>query len=355
MNKSYSHLHPSDELLELRVVDNSYKVKNLKNIESTDICPVCKKKLEYGEADGDFCCKKCGAVLDKSVFTGMKEEDDDFKLNAGVSGWDSQYSKTNVGAYGDRTVIGKGKKDFKAYDGKEGKKLYGEQKKQLAKLRDTTKFVQGEKHVRSWEELNQQFKDLLVEIIPGSINPRTEEPKPIAETAILLFQKCLRKGLQKGQRSHLVMTNCIRLAQKLHGKEIDFHSVDDDLGWRMKNFQMYRKIKSELGIEFYDYENELVYKNVHEITTKICNVKEFIDNRKIFNEALDIIETASEDGITGGKVPQNLAAAAVFLSCIRNGHQISRYEMAENVKASSTTIQNIAKELNDKLRLDISL
>ena len=98
-----------------------------------------------------------------------------------------------------------------------------------------------------------------------------------------------------------------------------------------------------------------VFKNIQKITTKICNVKEFTDNRKIFLEARNIIETASKKGITGGKVPQNLAAAAVFLSCIRNGHQISRYEMAGNVKTSSTTIQNIAKELNDKLRLDISL
>jgi transcription initiation factor TFIIIB Brf1 subunit/transcription initiation factor TFIIB len=151
------------------------------------------------------------------------------------------------------------------------------------------------------------------------------------------------------------MASCIRLARKKHGLEIDFDSIDNDLGWRVKNFQMYCKIKSELNLTFNDYENELVYKNVHEITTKICNANEFKKMRKIFNDALNIIETASKKGITGGKVPENVAAAAVFLSCIRNGYQISRYDMAKNVKPSSTTIQNIAKELNDKLRLNVSL
>ena len=110
---------------------------------------------------------------------------------------------------------------------------------------------------------------------------------------------------------------------------------------------MYCKIKSELNLTFNDYENELVYKNVHEITTKICNANGFKKMRKIFNDALNIIETASKKGITGGKVPENVAAAAVFLACLKNGYEISHYDMAKNVKPSSTTIKQIAKELEE--------
>jgi len=179
--------------------------------------------------------------------------------------------------------------------------------------------------------------------------------KNIADTAILLFKKCLRKGLQKGQHNLLVMATCIRLARKLHGLEIDFDSIDNDLGYRMKNFQMYYKIKLELDIQFNDYDNEQLYNNLHEITTEICNVNGFEEQNKIFKDALKIIESASIKGITGGKVPENVAAAAVFLSCIRNGYQISRYDMAKNVKPSGTTIQNIARELNDELRLNVPL
>ena len=151
------------------------------------------------------------------------------------------------------------------------------------------------------------------------------------------------------------MASCIRLARKTHGLEIDFDSIDNDLGWRVKNFQMYCKIKSELNLTLNDYKNELVYKKVDEITTKICNANEFKKMRKIFNDALNIIETASKKGITGGKVPENVAASAVFLACIKNGYEISHYDMAKNVKPSSTTIKTIARELNDELRLDISL
>ena len=359
MNESYSYSRPTDQLLGFDDVDKNYKVSHSMNTKSTDTCPNCKKKLVTIERDGYVCCKKCGMVLDKTIFGGEKEwtEDDGFRLNEEMEGWSSQYSDTPIDAHHARTTIGNDEDPSRVYDGsKKGKKIHRESKhgKALAKLREESKKTHGKKHLRSWDEWNQRFTDLLNKTLPGRMtdaNALAQKivDKNIADTAILLFRKCLRKELQKGQHNLLVMASCIRLARKLHGLEIDFDSIDNDLGWRVKNFQMYYKIKSELDIKFNDYENELVYKNVHEITTKICNVNEFEEENKIFNDALNIIKTASKKGITGGKVPENVAAAAVFLACIKNGYEISHYDMAKNVKPSSATIKQIAKELTDGL------
>ena len=352
MNESYSYSRPTDQLLGFDDVDKNYKVSHSMNTKSTDTCPNCKKKLVTIERDGYVCCKKCGMVLDKTIFGGEKEwtEDDGFRLNEEMESWSSQHSKKEIGSYGNSTVIGASDDPGKVYDGtKKGKKIYGKQRADLERLLKEAKRIHGKKHVRSWEELNESFKDLLEKTHPGSIDYKGLPITSLAETAILLFLKCLREELQKGRHSLLVMASCIRLARKLHGLEIDFDSIDNDLGWRVKNFQMYYKIKSELDIKFNDYENELVYKNVHEITTKICNVNEFEEENKIFNDALNIIKTASKKGITGGKVPENVAAAAVFLACIKNGYEISHYDMAKNVKPSSATIKQIAKELTDGL------
>ena len=350
MNESYSYSRPTDQLLGFDDVDKNYKVSHSMNTKSTDTCPNCKKKLVTRERDGYVCCTKCGVVLDNTIFGGEEEwtEDDGFRLNEEMESWSSQHSKKEIGSYGNSTVIGASDDPGKVYDGpKKAKKIYGKERADLERLLKEAKRIHGKKHVRSWEELNESFKDLLEKTHPGSINSKGLTITPLAETAILLFLKCLKEELQKGRHSILVMASCIRLARKTHGLEIDFDSIDNDLGWRVKNFQMYCKIKSELNLTFNDYENELVYKNVHEITTKICNANEFKKMRKIFNDALNIIETASKKGITGGKVPENVAAAAVFLACIKNGYEISHYDMAKNVKPSSTTIKQIAKELEE--------
>ena len=357
MNESSSYSRPTDQLLGFDDINKNYRVDHSMNTESTDTCPNCKKKLVTIEVDADVCCKKCGIVLDKTIFDDEKEWiEDEHRLNEEMGGWSSQYSKKEIGSYGNSTVIGASDDPGKVYDGTgKVKKIHGKQRVDLERLLKEAKRTHGKKHVRSWEELNESFKDLLEKTHPGSIDYKGLPTTALAETAILLFLKCLREKLQKGRHGLLVMASCIRLARKTHGLEIDFDSIDNDLGWRVKNFQMYCKIKSELNLTFNDYENEPVYKNVHEITTKICNANGFKKMRKIFNDALNIIETASKKGITGGKVPVNVAAAAVFLACIKNGYEISYYDMAKNVKPSSTTIKTIARELNDKLILDISL
>ena len=55
------------------------------------------------------------------------------------------------------------------------------------------------------------------------------------------------------------------------------------------------------------------------------------------------------------KNPKKLAAAAVYLSCRKHECEIDIYKMVKIVETSSATIKAIARELNDKLRLGISL
>ena len=356
MRGAYSNLGSTDQFLEFNVPSSSYKADYLMNKESTEVCKNCKKKLVMEERDGDICCKACGTVLDKTTFDGNKEwtGDDTFRLTDAMESSGSsfnasdQYADIEIGTWGDRTIIGDPKNPNKVYH-KDGKlrKIFGDKKKELDRLRKEAKIIHGKKHVRSWEEWNKRFKALLNKTHPDSIDHNGLPTTTIAETSILLFEKCLRKGLEKGQHILLVMASCIRLARKLHGLPIDFDSIDNDLGYRMKNFHMYYKIKSELDLKFNDYENELLYKILHKITTEICNTYGFEKKDKIFNSALKIIEAASAKGVTGGKVPENIVAAAVYLSCKQHECEISIYEMEKVVKPSSTTIKKIAKELTE--------
>ncbi len=65
--------------------------------------------------------------------------------------------------------------------------------------------------------------------------------------------------------------------------------------------------------------------------------------------ALDILFKAKEKGITDGKNPISLAAAAIFLSCILNEEKTTQKNIANASGISSVTIRNVAKIIRKSL------
>ena len=92
-------------------------------------------------------------------------------------------------------------------------------------------------------------------------------------------------------------------------------------------------------------------KYVQEITNAVCTAMKIDNHEEISSTASKILKNAE----VFGKNPKNLAAAAVYLSCREHEYEIDIYKMAKIEEISSATIKTIARELNDKLRLGISL
>lgn len=75
-------------------------------------------------------------------------------------------------------------------------------------------------------------------------------------------------------------------------------------------------------------------------------------SKKVLVEAEKIVRLAQKKGITSGKGPEGVAAAAVYYSCELLGVEKSQREIAFACEVTTVTVRNRFKDLERNLRLD---
>ena len=66
---------------------------------------------------------------------------------------------------------------------------------------------------------------------------------------------------------------------------------------------------------------------------------------KTKRHAIKILKQAQEIEFSAGKDPMGLAAAALYLSCVKNGEEKTQVEIAQVANVTGVTVRNIAKGL----------
>jgi transcription initiation factor TFIIB len=72
---------------------------------------------------------------------------------------------------------------------------------------------------------------------------------------------------------------------------------------------------------------------------------------RVEQKAIEILEAARKKLIVSGKAPSGLAAAALYIASIIEGHPTTQREISEVAKITEVTIRNRYKELADELNL----
>jgi transcription initiation factor TFIIB len=72
-------------------------------------------------------------------------------------------------------------------------------------------------------------------------------------------------------------------------------------------------------------------------------------------DAIEIIEKARQRGLTAGKDPAGLAAAALYIAAVKNGEKRTQKEIAQVAGVTEVTVRNRYKELINELKLDVPL
>ena len=67
--------------------------------------------------------------------------------------------------------------------------------------------------------------------------------------------------------------------------------------------------------------------------------------------AVKVLKKAQENEVSAGKDPMGLAAAALYLSCVRNGEDKTQRDIAEAANVTEVTIRNRYKGLKETLDL----
>ncbi|MFX1485724.1 MAG: transcription initiation factor IIB [Promethearchaeota archaeon] len=76
---------------------------------------------------------------------------------------------------------------------------------------------------------------------------------------------------------------------------------------------------------------------------------------EVQSKAIEILKLASENGLTSGRGPTGVAAAALYIASVISNERRTQRDVAEVTKVTEVTVRNRYKELVEKLNLDVPL
>ena len=163
-------------------------------------------------------------------------------------------------------------------------------------------------------------------------------PEHVVEKSAYLFRKAEQRELLRGRSSLSVMCAIVYMACRITDTPRTLSDVADAAGIKTKVIQrLYRLLFANLdGVHSISYSPS---EFVSRISSK-ANLSE-----KTMRNARKILEFGHESGITSGKHPMSMAAAAVYLALQDNHEKVSQATIAQISGISAVTIRNRVKEI----------
>jgi transcription initiation factor TFIIB len=163
-------------------------------------------------------------------------------------------------------------------------------------------------------------------------------PEYVVEKSAYLFRKVEQEKLLYGRTNKSVLCAVVYIACRLTDTPRTLANIADAAGIKKKALQrVYRTLYVNLD-------------DVHSLSYSPCEFIECISSKanvseKTKRDARKILEFGQKRGITSGKHPMSMAAAAVYLAVQDNHENVSQTRIAQISGISAVTIRNRVKEL----------
>ncbi|WP_456471506.1 transcription initiation factor IIB [Methanocaldococcus sp.] len=314
-----------------------YKEKNNEKSEEKKeeiTCPICgSKEVLNDPMRAEIVCSKCGCVIKEQIFDAGPE-------------WrafdhEQKVKRCRVGAPMTYTIHDKGLSTVIDWKNKDsyGKDISANKKAQLYRLRKWQRRIR----VSDASERNLAFALSELDRIASKLGL----PKHVKENAALLYREAVNKGLIRGRSIEGVVAATIYAAcrrcrvPRTLDEIAEVSRVD-----RKEIGRTYRFLARELGIKLTPT-NPIDY--VPRFATELGLPGE------VESKAIQILKKAAEKGLTSGRGPTGVAAAAVYIASVLLGHRRTQREVAEVAGVTEVTIRNRYKELTEHLDIDVTL
>jgi len=282
---------------------------------------------------GELICERCGLVISTSLLNYGPEwrAFDNVQLE----------KRTRVGApitwamhdVGLSTVIG-----WSGRDGR-GQRLSDHQKAQLYRLR---KWHRRSK-VSSSSDRNLVYA--LSELTKAAF--KLSLPRNVIETAALIYRQVVKKRLVKGRSIQGLTAASLYIACRQCNITRSIEEVATATQLSKKEVgRIYRYLMRRLNAKVPRSDpRDYVSKYVSQLS--LCGDTESI--------ALGILDYATELGLTNGRGPAGMAAAATYIASVLMGEKRTQHEYAETGNITEVTIRNRYKELTQKLHIKVDM
>ena len=268
------------------------KAKNLKAK-----CPRCAKgKLLTDNESGETFCSKCGFVLTEKVveagpeWRSFTQDEHGDRARAGAP------TSLTMHDMGLATIISPANKDAS------GRPLTSSMRSTIERLR--TWDSRSQVH----EPVDRNFRQAFSEL--NRLKDKLAISDQVIEKAAYIYRKALDKGLVRGRSISALMASALYAACRAAETPRNLKDVEQAANIKRKDIaRCYRLLVKELDLKMPVTDS---VQCVARIASKI-GIEE-----KTKRYAVKVLKLAQKNEVSAGKDPMGLAAAALYLACVKN-------------------------------------
>jgi transcription initiation factor TFIIB len=293
-------------------------------------CPGCHSRENiFDSRRGELICAICGVVLRERI------------INPGAE-WRAFNSKqrekrVRVGAPMTNTIHDKGLTTVIGYKNKDyaGRKLSSNMQSRIYRLRKWQSRIR----VSDAKERNLTFALSELERMASVLGL----PKNLRETAAKIYRQAVKKHLIRGRSIEGVAAASLYAACRQNNIPRTLQEISESARVDKKEIgRSYRFVASKLNLasnpsKASDYVNRF---------TSDLNL-----SPKVSQKAYQIIYAAEKHGLTSGRGPTGVAAAAIYVASIFHQERRTQRDIAKVSQVTEVTVRNRFKELITRLNI----
>ncbi len=296
-------------------------------------CPECgSRNLKMYYDRGELVCEECGLVLDDTYIDQGPE----------WRAFDSDQSERRARTGAPTTVLihDKGLSTEISWANRDayGKRIPNRNRATVYRVRKWHKRM----NIGDAEERNLSVA--LQEL--SRISSKLGLPRNIRETAAMIYRKALEKNLARGRSIEHLVAASVYASCRQCGVPRTIAEVSEAADINKKKLgRAYRHLARGVSLN-------LKPSTPDEYLSRFCNKLGVPPSVQI--KGMEILEDAGKLGVTSGKGPTGLAAAAIYISCILTGNPKTQKEVSEATGITEVTIRNRYKEICAALDIDLN-
>ena len=287
-------------------------------------CTRCGGLILTDGSTGERFCQKCGNVIIENIEDSRPERRS--FLDDPDNGRTGAPSSLAIHDRGLATIIGNTRKDST------GKSLSSVMQQDMRRLRIWDTRSQTKNKGRS---LRTAFIEL------DKLKDKLTLSDTIIEKAALIYRKAVGKGLVQGRSIPHVLAASAYAACRDTGTPRTINDFSAALNIKRKSVSAsYRMLVNELEMKM----------PVVDSLTCISKIASKLGlDEKVRRHAHKILSDANDKELTAGKGPMGLAAAALYLACVKYELKVSQREISVASGVTEVTIRNRSRALRESL------
>ena len=289
-------------------------------------CKRCgKSSLLTDGVTGEQFCAKCGFVISEKV----NESGPEWRSFSTQGGVDTARTgaptSLTIHDKGLSTVINPQNKDAS------GKPLSTSMRSTIERLRTWDRRSQAH------EAANRNLRQALTEL--NRLKDKLAISANVLEKAAYIYRKAMEKNLARGRSISAMIAASLYAACRDTETPRTLNDVADAANVKRKDIsRCYRLLHKELELKMPVVDSTQL---IARISSKLAITE------KTKRDAAKVLRGIQERKESSGKDPMGLAAAGLYLACVKNGVSITQRDLAEAAGVTEVTIRNRYKSLRE--------